>query len=127
MQASAYLGFVLLISLNTGAGAQHAPTGIAGPGPSALLGAAVRGPLRQSLVPDSVWRDIQPTHWKEGALIGGVSVGLGMAILASGFCRSSDNGGDCGGTFTLGLLAGGVLGGLVGALIGGQFPKAEDP
>jgi len=126
MQASAYFGFVLLITLNTAAGAQQAPMDIAGPRPSALLGVAARGPLRQSLALDSVQRDIQPTHWKEGALIGGVSVGLGMAILANGFCRSSDNGGDCGGTFTMGLLAGGVLGGLVGALIGGQFPKAEE-
>lgn len=126
MQASAYLGFVLLITLNTAAGAQHAPRGIAGPGPSELLGVVARGPLRQPLALDSVWRDIQPTHWKEGALIGGVSVGLGMAILASGFCRNSDTAGDCGGTFTLGFLAGGVLGGLVGALIGGQFPKAEE-
>lgn len=125
MQASAYFGFVLLITLNTAAGAQNTPSGIPGPRPSALLGVAARGPLRQSLALDSVRRDIQPTHWKEGALIGGVSVGLGMAILASGFCGYSDNGGDCGGTFTAGLLAGGVLGGLVGALIGGQFPKAE--
>jgi hypothetical protein len=127
MQSSVYLGFVLLVSLNTAAGAQHAPRGIAGPKPSALLGVVARGPLRQSLALDSVRRDIQPTHWKEGALIGGVSLGLGMAVLASGVCRNWDGGGDCGGTFTLGLLAGGVLGGLVGALIGGQFPKAEDP
>jgi hypothetical protein len=127
MQAPVYLGFVLLVSLNTAAGAQLAPTGIAGPGPSGLLGAAPRGPLRQSLALDSVWRDIQPTHWKEGTLIGGVGVGLGMAILASGFCRSSDGGGNCGDTFTAGLVAGGVLGALVGMFIGGQFPKVEDP
>ena len=127
MPASAYLGLVLLITLNAAAGAQHPPLGIAGPRPSGLLGVAARGPLRQSLTFDSVRRDIPPTHWKAGALIGGMSAGVGLALLASGFCRSSDNGGDCGGAFTAGFLTGGVVGGLVGALIGGQVPKAEAP
>jgi hypothetical protein len=127
MPASAYLGLVLLIILNTAAGAQRPSMGIAGPRPSGLLGVAAWGPLRQSLTLDSVRRDIPPTHWKEGALIGGMSAGVGLAFLGSEFCRSSDNGGNCGGAFTAGFLVGGVLGGLVGALIGGQVPKAEDP
>jgi hypothetical protein len=127
MPVSAYLGFVLLISLSTTAGAQHAARGIAGPRPAGLLSVAARGPLRQSLALDSVRRDIPPTHWEEGALIGGISAGLGLALLASGFCRDSDSGGDCGGAFSAGFLVGDVLGGLVGALIGGQVPKAEDP
>ncbi len=127
MPVSACLGFVLLITLATTAGAQHPPRGIAGPRPAGLLGVAARGPLRQPLALDSVWRSVPPTHWKEGALIGGVSAGLGLALFASAFCRDSDNGGDCGGAFSAGFLVGGVAGGLLGALIGGQVPKADDP
>jgi hypothetical protein len=127
MPVSACLGFVLLLTLTATAGAQHPPWGIAGPRPAGLLSVAAQGPLRQSLAPDSVWRDIPATHWKEGAVIGGVSAGLGLALLASGFCRDSESGGDCGGAFSAGFLVGAVLGGVVGALIGGQVPKAEDP
>jgi hypothetical protein len=127
MPVSAYLGFVLLISLNTAAAAQHPPRGIAGPRPVGLLSVAARGPLRQSVALDSVRRDIPPTHWKEGALIGGIGAGLSLALLASSVCQHSESGGDCGGAFSAGFLVGGVLGGLVGALIGGQVPKAEDP
>jgi hypothetical protein len=126
MLSSARLGLLLLLALPTGAGAQHAPIGIAGPRSSEVLGVVARGPLRRSLTLDSVRRDIRPTHWKKGALIGGVVTGLGLALLVDGFCRDSDT--DCqGGAVPMALLAGGVFGGLVGALIGGQFPKAEDP
>jgi hypothetical protein len=126
MPACTRLSFLLLMALTTGAGAQHAPTRIAGPQPSEVLGEASRGPLRQSSAPDSVRREVRATHWKTGALIGGVVTGLGFALLIDGFCRSSDTG--CGGgAAPQALLVGGVLGGLVGALVGGQMPKGEDP
>ena len=84
--------------------------------------------MEQPLVLDSVPREIRPTHWKEGALIGGVSLGLGLAVLADALCRSSDSGVSCGGATTGGFLLGSVIGGLTGALIGGQFlKKAKDP
>jgi hypothetical protein len=73
-----------------------------------------------------VRREIRPTHWKKGALIGGVVTGLGLLLLVDGFCRGSDT--ECaGGAVPHALLMGGLLGGLAGALIGGQFPKAEEP
>jgi hypothetical protein len=126
MPSSARLSFVLLMTLTTGAGAQHGPIGIAGPRPSEVRGVVARGPLRQSLAVDSVRREIRPTHWKNGALIGGVVTGLGLLLLVDGFCRGSDS--ECaGGPVPQALLVGGVIGGLFGALIGGQFPKAEDP
>ena len=126
MPASARLGFLLLLTLPTAAGAQHAPVGIAGARPSEVLGVVARGPLRQPFVLDSVRREIRPTHWKKGALIGGAVTGVGLLLLVDGFCRSSDTGCE-GGDVPMALLAGGVIGGLVGALIGGQFPKAEAP
>lgn len=126
MLASARLGFLLFMTLPTTAGAQHAPIGIAGPRPSEVRGVVARGPLRQSLATDSVRREIGPTHWKKGALIGAVVTGLGLALVIDGLCGSTDTG--CGGDAVPGaLLAGGAVGGLVGALIGGQFPKGEDP
>jgi hypothetical protein len=125
MPSSTALGFALLITLTTAAGAQHAPIGVAGPRPSEVFGVASQGPLRQSFVPDSVRREIGPTHWKKGALIGGVVTGLGLALWVEGICRSSES--DCDGAVPAAFLMGGALGGLIGALIGGQFPKAEDP
>lgn len=125
MPAPAQFGFLLLITITTAASAQQGSTRIAGPGPSPVLGVAARGPLQQSFVLDSVRRDIRPTRWKEGALIGGLVTGLGLALVMDGLC-SSDTG-NCGGALAGGFLAGGLLGGIVGALIGGQFPKADDP
>jgi hypothetical protein len=123
--STARLSLVLLMTLTTAAGAQHAPIGIAGPRQSEVFGAGSRGPLRQSFAPDSVRRAIRPTHWKKGALIGGVVTGLGFALWVDGVCRDSET--DCRGALPLALLGGGLVGGLVGALVGGQFPKTEDP
>ncbi len=121
----ARLAFLLLMTLTTSAGAQQAPIGIAGPRPSQVLGVAARGPLRQSVALDSVRREIRPTQWKKGAIIGGVVTGVGLALVMNGLCSPDSN---CEGSPVPGaLLAGGVVGALVGALIGGQFPKGEDP
>jgi hypothetical protein len=117
---------LFLISPN-GAAAQQSSTRIAGPVSTPLIiNPRARWAVGQPLAPDSVPPEIRPTHWKEGALIGGLSLGLGMALLADGLCHSSDSAGSCGGAMTAGFLLGGVLGGMVGALIGGQFPKAPD-
>jgi hypothetical protein len=72
---------------------------------------------------DSVARQIQPTHWKEGGLVGALAVGAFGAWLGSEICRNSDTGSGCTGVALGGALGGGVLGFLIGALIGGQFPK----
>jgi hypothetical protein len=129
MRSFVRLSFLLLITITipTSAGAQHATSGLSGPGPSQLRGVGARGLLEPSFTLDSVRRTIRPTYWKEGALIGGVVTGAGLAFLVNGLCRSSDTSDDCGGALTAGFLVGGVLGGLAGALVGGQFPKAEDP
>jgi hypothetical protein len=64
------------------------------------------------------------TYWKEGAIAGGVAVGLFGAMVAGGLCSGFDGGhGGCNGALLGGLLMGGVVGGTIGALIGGQFPK----
>jgi hypothetical protein len=131
MKSFVRLSFLLLITIMipTSASAQHATSGLSGPGPgpSQLRGVGARGPLAQPFTLDSVRRTIRPTHWKEGALIGGVVTGASLAFLVHGLCRSSDTSGDCGGALTGGFLVGGVIGGLAGALVGGQFPKTKDP
>jgi hypothetical protein len=126
MPAPALLGFLFLITLTTAAGAQDTPRVRVGPHPSLVRSEVARGPLRQPLAIDSVRQQIRPTHWKKGAVIGGLAAGLGFAYLADGFCRSSDSIDDCGGALPAGFLIGAILGGFTGALIGGQFPKDED-
>ena len=125
---------LLLLISPQGAVAQRSSSSITGPVATRLtvatpitLGLDAQWALGRPLALDSVPREIRPTHWKEGALIGGLSVGLGLAFLADGLCRSSDSGGSCGGAATVGFVVGGVIGGLIGALVGGQFPKEPEP
>jgi hypothetical protein len=115
--------FLLLLILTTPATAQHALPRLIGPRPSQVLAAVPRGPLQQTFHPDSARRRIPPTRWKEGAFIGGVTAGLGLALWIDAWCRGSETAGDCGGAPTGGFL----LGAVTGALIGGQFPKPDDP
>jgi hypothetical protein len=128
------LQFTLLLLLISppGAVAQRSSSSITGPvatltvATPLTLGLDAEWALGRPLALDSIPREIRPTHWKEGALIGGLSLGLGLAFLADGLCRSSDSGG-CGGATTGGFVLGGVIGGLIGALVGGQFPKGPEP
>jgi hypothetical protein len=117
---------LLLLTLTTTAEAQDAPLGVRGPRAAQVWSAVPRGPLHQAFAPDSVRHRVRPTHWKEGALIGGLAAGVGLALVGDALCRGSDAAGDCGGALTAGFLVGGVMGGFVGMLIGGQVPKDED-
>jgi len=116
---------LLLLIPPLAAQAQSAPAHIPRPTPSPILNAAARGPLGRPLALDSLRRKIPPTHWKEGALLGGGALGLGFALLAAGLCGYYDSGTNCGGAVTGGFVVGGGLGALIGALVGGQFAKAE--
>ena len=74
--------------------------------------------------PDTVPRQIKPTHWKEGGIVGAVLVGAFGAWLGNEICRNSESGAaSCTGAWVGGALGGGLFGFLTGALIGGQFPK----
>ena len=118
---------LLLLISRQEAVAQRSSPGIAGPVPIPLI---LRLDAQRAIAPplavDSI-AEIRPTYWKEGALIGGLPLGLGLAGLAGALCRSSDSGGSCGGAAIGGFLLGGAIGGVIGALIGGQFPKAPEP
>jgi hypothetical protein len=118
--------FVLFVTFPTQVLGQTAPTMIDGPRPTALLAAGATGPLRQPPSFDTLPLEVRPTHWKEGALVGGATGGVAFAILMNRLCRSN-LGGDCGGFTISGFLVGGFLGGFVGMLVGGQFPKDEWP
>jgi hypothetical protein len=96
-----------------------------------VLNSAAKGPLRPIVLSDttdSVPRRIRPSHWKEGALIGGLAVGAGLAFLVYGLCDAgSESETDCSGAPVAGFLVGAIMGSITGALIGGQFPKGEEP
>lgn len=66
---------------------------------------------------------IRPTHWKTGALIGGLVGGAAFAYLINGLCGLSETATRSCGRYAIGgFLLGGTLGGTIGALIGGAFP-----
>ena len=77
--------------------------------------------------PDTVARQIRPTHWKEGGLVGGVVSGIFFAWLAHGLCTYYDESSNrnCGLKLVGGAVFGGGLGFGLGALVGGQFPKGS--
>jgi uncharacterized protein YcfJ len=73
---------------------------------------------------DTTVRQIQPTHWKEGGLVGAVVLGAFGVWFGNEICRNADDiSGSCARAMIGGGVGGGVLGFLIGALIGGQFPK----
>jgi hypothetical protein len=72
---------------------------------------------------DTVARQIKPTHWKEGGIVGALLLGAFGVWFGNEVCRNSEGGGSCAGALVGGGLGGGLIGFLTGALIGGQFPK----
>jgi hypothetical protein len=77
-------------------------------------------------VADTVPKQIPPTHWVEGGIIGGIALGAFGIWLGHGLCQDTDAGSEPGCTAKA-VIGGGIVGGgigfLLGALIGGQFPK----
>src|SRR5688572_6056842 len=82
---------------------------VAGP-TSSVLTSIRRGPLRSSDLQqarDSVERDIRPTYWKEGALVGGLIGIAGGALVGLVACSYSDQvGKSCTGSAAVGALGG---------------------
>lgn len=71
---------------------------------------------------------VHPTYWKEGALLGGIPLGLAGYFLASGLCEQDDTAGggkNCGLAGLGGAVLGFFIGAIPGALIGGQIEKNE--
>jgi hypothetical protein len=74
--------------------------------------------------PDTVPRQIKPTHWREGGMVGSLLLGAFGVWFGNEICRYVEDGGNgCAGFMIRGALGGGITGFLIGALIGGQFPK----
>jgi hypothetical protein len=82
--------------------------------------------LLASEPPDTVPRQIRPTHWKEGGIVGAVALGAFGVWFGNEICQNSDAGSEEGCTARSvvgGAIIGGGLGFIIGALLGGQFPK----
>jgi hypothetical protein len=127
----ALIVIVLLFARPIAGRAQELAVTALRPIPSPVFSARPAGPLGRPTPADSadtLRKRIPSTKWKQGALIGGVTGGLCLGLLARGLCRGSDAIQSCL-LPTLGVAAlGVVMGGTVGALVGGQFPerKARD-
>jgi uncharacterized membrane protein YeaQ/YmgE (transglycosylase-associated protein family) len=119
--------FLLLLVTVAWTGSTSAQTRLSGPAASVLFDTGHRD-RALSLpweVPDTA-KVIQPTHWKEGALIGGVLGLIPGALLGHAICENSeDPDANCTVWTILGGLGGAILLGFPGALIGGQFPKHQ--
>lgn len=73
---------------------------------------------------DTVARQIKPTYWKEGGLIGGVASGIFFALVGHAVCAYQEgNTRTCGLKLIAGAVFGGGLGFALGALVGGQFSR----
>lgn len=80
--------------------------------------------LRTDEPSDTVARQIRPTYWKEGGLIGGVASSILVGLFAQGMCAYAEgNTRNCGLSLITGAVLGGGVGFGLGALVGGQFPK----
>jgi hypothetical protein len=108
----------LLVTLLIWPPAALAQERIKGPAPSVLSVTPARSSQLASLVEsDSV---SQPTHWKEGALVGALVGAVGGGLLSEAICEQAETS-SC--SIVPGILLGAALLAIPGALIGGQFPK----
>ena len=82
--------------------------------------------LRSDEPSDTVARQIRPTYWKEGGLIGGVAASIFVGLFAQGMCAYAEGSTrNCGLSLITGVVLGGGVGFGLGALVGGQFPKGR--
>jgi hypothetical protein len=120
------LGLVILLSIATpGTGWSQSEAGrLWGPRESPLFAAKPPQGIELALG-DTVPRTIRRTYWQEGAIAGGVIVGLLGAAFIGGMCSYSETSQNCNGATIGGLVMGAAVGGSVGALLGGQFHKPK--
>jgi hypothetical protein len=77
---------------------------------------------------DTLAREITPTYWTEGGIVGAVVIGAFSAFFVHEICTKVEGQGEnCGGKTLLAFPAGGAFGFLIGALVGGQFAKNPKP
>jgi hypothetical protein len=118
--------FLLLFTIPVSPAAAQAP--ISGPLPSVLLSSSHRSPLKIELTQptDSLQGPAPPTHWKEGALVGGLLGAVGGTVLGLAICRNSEElGKNCAGRAVAGGLISALVLAIPGALIGGQISKGS--
>jgi hypothetical protein len=130
MRARALLVAIAYLSLGPSVGvSQNRPFG---PVPSPLFVATPTTGFRTAFSAergDSARLEIEPTHWKKGAVIGGVVGALSGLLLAHAVCGLSEEAGHgcpTSGTLLMAMVGGGSLLAIPGALIGGQFAKPEE-
>jgi hypothetical protein len=109
---------LLLVMFLTWPSAAVAQARITGPAPSILSVTPTKpSQLAQLAEADSV---SEPTHWKEGALVGALAGAVAGGVLGQAICEQGETS-SC--STVPGILLGAALLAIPGALIGGQFPK----
>jgi len=119
---------LLLLGLAVSSSPAAGQLAVRGPAASILFSGATPSPLDIDalLQPgDSIERDIRPTHWKEGALVGGLVGAVGGILLGRFVCGLDESNRSCTGYTVGGAVGGAALLAITGALIGGQFPKGD--
>ena len=97
-----------------------------GPAPSSLFGYRPASAITPApaTAPDDSLRQLRPTYWKEGALVGGVLGLVGGALVGHRLCGlAEESTKHCTGSLVVGGVVGAALLAVPGALIGGQFSK----
>jgi hypothetical protein len=118
---------LLILSVVAWSSRAAAQSPVQGPVPSVLFSCPAPGPLRSQgfIEPaDTIDRDIRPTYWKEGALVGGLIGAAGGTALGLAICRNSEElGKNCAGSAVAAGLISALVLAIPGALIGGQMHK----
>jgi hypothetical protein len=91
--------------------------------PRQIPGALARGSMDTTA--DTTRRQIRPTYWQEGGIVGAVVSGGLLGWLGYGLCTTygSNQNRNCGMSLLAGAVFGGAAGFAIGALVGGQIPK----
>jgi hypothetical protein len=95
-----------------------------GPAPSELFAYGARPTPASSR--DTVFKVVEPTHWKLGLVLGAAAGGLALGYVGYGLCHDdSEIHQSCFGPAVGGAIFGAAAGGTIGGLIGGAFRKHE--
>ena len=114
------LALIAMLAMPAGAMAQ----GVA-PSPIHVSAALLPGRVaRRAVPPPGIAANAsQKNYWLEGAIGGGILLGIGGVLFAIDLCNPDSGGGSCTSAAILGGLATATVGTVIGAFVGKAIPK----